>query len=176
MSNHTVLEALRGQLLQPEAQQALKDIETLVALTMEAPAGSHIRLAPALARGLSYYTGPIFEVVSTDFSGSLGGGGRYDNLVGMFSNKQVPAVGFSLGLERILLLMEERQMFPALQLTAQVMVCVLPEYPAATGGWTGLAPATGRHYGRGLSGTEQTQAPALGRRRPADSPCAHSRT
>lgn len=129
MSNHAVLEALRGQLLQPEAQQALNEIETLMALTMDAPAGPHIRLVPALARGLSYYTGPIFEVVSTDFSGSLGGGGRYDNLVGMFSNKQVPAVGFSLGLERILLLMEERQMFPALQLTAQVMVCVLPDTP-----------------------------------------------
>ena len=129
MSNHAVLEALRGQLLQPEAQQALNELETLMTLTMDAPAGPHIRLAPALARGLSYYTGPIFEVVSTDFSGSLGGGGRYDNLVGMFSNKQVPAVGFSLGLERILLLMEERQMFPALQLTAQVMVCVLPDTP-----------------------------------------------
>ena len=135
MSNHAVLEALREQLLQPEAQQALKDLETLVSLTKEAPAGSHIRLTPALARGLSYYTGPIFEVVSTDFSGSLGGGGRYDNLVGMFSNKQVPAVGFSLGLERILLLMEERNMFPALQLTAQVMVCILPDTP--------LPPAVG---------------------------------
>ena len=135
MSNHAVLEALRGQLLQPEAQQALNELETLVALTMDAPAGSHIRLAPALARGLSYYTGPIFEVVSTDFSGSLGGGGRYDNLVGMFSNRQVPAVGFSLGLERILLLMEERQMFPVLQLTARVMVCVLPDTP--------LPPAVG---------------------------------
>ena len=129
MSNHAVLEALHGQLLQPEAQQALNELETLMSLTMDAPAGPHIRLAPALARGLSYYTGPIFEAVSTDFSGSLGGGGRYDNLVGMFSNKQVPAVGFSLGLERILLLMEERQMFPALQLTAQVMVCVLPDTP-----------------------------------------------
>ncbi len=135
MSNHAVLDALRGQLLQPEAQQALNELETLVALTMDAPAGPHIRLAPALARGLSYYTGPIFEVVSTDFSGSLGGGGRYDNLVGMFSNKQVPAVGFSLGLERVLLLMEERQMFPALQLTAQVMVCILPDTP--------LPPAVG---------------------------------
>lgn len=135
MSNHAVLEALRGQLLQPEAQQALDALETLLSLTTDAPAGSHIRLVPALARGLSYYTGPIFEVVSTDFSGSLGGGGRYDNLVGMFSNKQVPAVGFSLGLERILLLMEERQMFPALQLTAQVMVCVLPDTP--------LPPAVG---------------------------------
>jgi len=133
--NGSILESLRGQLSQPEAQQALNDLETLLLLTSDAPAGSHIRLAPALARGLSYYTGPIFEVVSTDFSGSLGGGGRYDNLVGMFSNKQVPAVGFSLGLERILLLMEERNMFPALQLTAQVMVCILPDTP--------LPPAVG---------------------------------
>lgn len=133
--NGSVLESLRSQLSQPEAQQALDDLETLLSLTSDAPAGSHIRLAPGLARGLSYYTGPIFEVVSTDFSGSLGGGGRYDNLVGMFSNKQVPAVGFSLGLERILLLMEERNMFPTLQLTAQVMVCILPDTP--------LPPAVG---------------------------------
>ncbi len=133
--NGSILASLRGQLSQPEAQQALDDLETLLALTSDAPAGSHIRLAPALARGLSYYTGPIFEVVSTDFSGSLGGGGRYDNLVGMFSNKQVPAVGFSLGLERILLLMEERDLFPALELTAQVMVCILPHTP--------LPPAVG---------------------------------
>ena len=127
--NQSVLESLRGQLAQPEAQQALTDLKTLLSLTTDAPAGAKIRLAPALARGLSYYTGPIFEVVSEDFSGSLGGGGRYDDLVGMFSNKQVPAVGFSLGLERILLLMEEADMFPALQLTAGVMVCILPDTP-----------------------------------------------
>ena len=131
----SILESLRAQLSQPEAQQALDDLEILLSLTSDAPAGSHIRLVPALARGLSYYTGPIFEVVSTDFSGSLGGGGRYDNLVGMFSNKQVPAVGFSLGLERILLLMEERDLFPALELTAQVMLCILPDTP--------LPPAVG---------------------------------
>ena len=53
----------------------------------------------------------------------------------MFSNKQVPAVGFSLGLERILLLLEERDLFPALQLAAQVMVCILPHTP--------LPPAVG---------------------------------
>ena len=133
--NQGVLQSLRGQLTQDEAQQALNDLGTLLSLTSDAPAGSKIKLAPALARGLSYYTGPIFEVVSEDFSGSLGGGGRYDNLVGMFSNKQVPAVGFSLGLERILLLMEEGNMFPALQLTAQVMVCILPDTP--------LPPAVG---------------------------------
>lgn len=125
------LKELRDLLPLPQAQEALQDLETLLDLTSEAPAGPRLHLVPALARGLSYYTGPIFEVVSEDFSGSLGGGGRYDNLVGMFSNKQVPAVGFSLGLERILMLMEERQMFPDLQTAAQVMICTLPDTPMA---------------------------------------------
>ena len=119
----------------PQAQQALDDLETLFGLTAEASCGPLLRLKPGLARGLSYYTGPIFEVVSEDFSGSLGGGGRYDNLVGMFSGKQVPAVGFSLGLERILLLMEEHQLFPAFPMAATVMVCPLPG--------TALAPVVG---------------------------------
>jgi histidyl-tRNA synthetase len=129
--NVQTLQALREMIPLPQAQQALADLETLCTLTSAAPAGPRLRITPALARGLSYYTGPIFEVVSEDFSGSLGGGGRYDNLVGMFSNKQVPAVGFSLGLERILLLMEEQQMFPDLRMTAQVMVCPLPDTPLA---------------------------------------------
>jgi len=129
--NLQTLLALREMIPLPQAQQALADLETLCTLTSAAPAGARLRIAPALARGLSYYTGPIFEVVSEDFSGSLGGGGRYDHLVGMFSNKQVPAVGFSLGLERILLLMEEQQRFPDLRMTAQVMVCPLPDTPLA---------------------------------------------
>lgn len=127
--NGNILASLRSCLSQADAQQALGDLEALLAMLCDAPAGPHVRLAPALARGLGYYTGPIFEVVSDDFSGSLGGGGRYDNLVGMFTNKQVPAVGFSLGMERILLLMEEHGMFPALESAAQVMACILPETP-----------------------------------------------
>jgi histidyl-tRNA synthetase len=125
------LKMLRDLLPLSSAQHALDDLETLLNLTVETTAGSRIRLMPALARGLSYYTGPIFEIVSEDFSGSLGGGGRYDHLVGMFSSKQVPAVGFSLGLERILLLMEEFQMFPELRMAARVMMCTLPETPLA---------------------------------------------
>jgi len=72
----------------------------------------HIKIDPALARGLSYYTGAIMEINVPDLAGSLGGGGRYDNLVGMFSNQSVPACGFSLGLERIIVVMSEREMFP----------------------------------------------------------------
>jgi histidyl-tRNA synthetase len=72
-----------------------------------------IRIDPSLARGLSYYTGAIMEINVPDLAGSLGGGGRYDNLVGMFSGREVPACGFSLGLERIIVVMTERGMFPA---------------------------------------------------------------
>lgn len=71
-----------------------------------------IKIDPSLARGLSYYTGAIMEINVPDLAGSLGGGGRYDNLVGMFSGKDIPACGFSLGLERIIVVMTERAMFP----------------------------------------------------------------
>jgi histidyl-tRNA synthetase len=71
-----------------------------------------IKLDPTLARGLAYYTGAIIEINVADLGGSLGGGGRYDNLVGMFLGKDVPACGFSLGLERIIVVMSEREMFP----------------------------------------------------------------
>jgi histidyl-tRNA synthetase len=71
-----------------------------------------IKIDPSLARGLSYYTGAIMEISVPDLAGSLGGGGRYDNLVGMFSGKDITACGFSLGLERIILIMTEREMFP----------------------------------------------------------------
>ncbi len=71
-----------------------------------------IKLDPTLARGLSYYTGAIIEINVADLAGSLGGGGRYDNLVGMFLGKEVPACGFSLGLERIIVVMSEHKMFP----------------------------------------------------------------
>jgi histidyl-tRNA synthetase len=76
------------------------------------PAGGRLRLDPSLARGLSYYTGAIMEIAVPDLAGSLGGGGRYDNLVGMFLGQSIPACGFSLGLERILVVMGERGMFP----------------------------------------------------------------
>lgn len=88
-----------------------------------------IKLDPSLARGLSYYTGAIMEISVPDLAGSLGGGGRYDNLVGMFSGKDIPACGFSLGLERIIVVMSEREMFPKELVTtnADVFVTVWDE-------------------------------------------------
>ncbi len=88
-----------------------------------------IKIDPSLARGLSYYTGAIMEINVPDLAGSLGGGGRYDNLVGMFSGREVPACGFSLGLERIIVVMTERGMFPAEieRAAADVLVTVWSE-------------------------------------------------
>jgi histidyl-tRNA synthetase len=98
----------------------------ILRLSENTSARAHMRFDPTLARGLSYYTGAIFEVNVPDLAGSLGGGGRYDNLVGMFLGQSVPACGFSLGLERILVVMGERNMFPPSLTTtaADVMVAV----------------------------------------------------
>jgi histidyl-tRNA synthetase len=92
-----------------------------------------IQLDPSLARGLSYYTGAIMEINVPDLAGSLGGGGRYDGLIGMFGKEQIPACGFSLGLERILVVMDERGMFPpeiADSRPADVMVTIWNENSA----------------------------------------------
>lgn len=114
---------LRKQLKDPRGLQALDDLDQIVDLVAATPAAPHLTLSLDLARGLGYYTGAIFEIAVHDLAGSLGGGGRYDNLVGMFGKKQVPAVGFSLGLERILVVMEERGMFPNLSIGPDVLLC-----------------------------------------------------
>ena len=62
---------------------------------------------PTLVRGMSYYTGTIFEIAMPEFGGSCGGGGRYDKMVGKFTGQDVPACGFSIGFERIVLLLME---------------------------------------------------------------------
>jgi len=76
---------------------------------VEATKGDHFKLVfdPTLVRGMSYYTGTIFEIAMPEFGGSCGGGGRYDKMVGMFTGQEVPACGFSIGFERIVLLLME---------------------------------------------------------------------
>ena len=126
--------------------QALAELEEVVTLTESGPAGAHICIDPYLARGLSYYTGPIYEIEFPSLSGSGGAGGRYDDLGRQFryaeernipvalSWRPVPspadragvggaACGFSLGLERILLIMEERGLFPK-ELAGQPQVLI----------------------------------------------------
>jgi histidyl-tRNA synthetase len=108
------VERLRGFVQRHHAgPSAVDEVDTIIRLADGTPAHGRIRVDPSLARGLSYYTGAIMEIAVPDLPGSLGGGGRYDNLVGMFLGRDVPACGFSLGLERIIVVMTERGMFPA---------------------------------------------------------------
>ena len=106
-----------------------RELVELFAAAAGGPAAGHLLFDPTLARGLSYYTGPIFEIQVDDLAGSLGGGGRYDNLIGMFQKQPVPAVGFSLGLERVLLVMTERQMFPSLRIGPELLLCRMEDVP-----------------------------------------------
>ncbi len=103
---------------------ALSDLRALIALAEHGAARDLLVFDPYLARGLSYYTGPIFEIRSDDFSGSLGGGGRYDGLIGMFGKESVPACGFSLGVERIMVLMEAREELATTRPPVDVLVTV----------------------------------------------------
>jgi histidyl-tRNA synthetase len=93
-------------------EEGLNSVETILDFINGFDTKGKIKLDASLARGLSYYTGAIFEVNVPDFAGSLAGGGRYDGLIGMFGKEAIPACGFSIGLERILVVMEERGMFP----------------------------------------------------------------
>ncbi len=63
---------------------------------------------PTLVRGMSYYTGPIFEISMDEYGGSVGGGGRYDEMIGRFTGQNTPACGFSIGFERIIMLLLEQ--------------------------------------------------------------------
>ncbi|MBX2802121.1 MAG: histidine--tRNA ligase [Myxococcales bacterium] len=112
-SNAELLEQLGARLDGAEVEQAVSTLTQVLELA-EALGVDPARLAidPTLARGLDYYTGPVFEVTVTEPAvGSIAGGGRYDELVGVFGKQSVPAVGFALGIERILLVMEELDMF-----------------------------------------------------------------
>ena len=93
--------------------RGVDDLRQILQFAKASGVDKRIKLDPTLARGLAYYTGAIIEINVTDLAGSLGGGGRYDKLVGIFLGKDVPACGFSLGLERIIVVMSEREMFPA---------------------------------------------------------------
>lgn len=102
-----VLDTRDFRSLDEEGQAGLTSVREILSLIgRSAP---NIEFDPVLARGLDYYTGTVYEfVLPNSGMGSLGGGGRYDNLVGVFANKQIPCVGVSFGLDRIQVVMEER--------------------------------------------------------------------
>ncbi len=95
-----------GAYLDAEVSENLKEIAASVNATKAADFS--LIFDPTLVRGMSYYTGTIFEIAMPEFGGSCGGGGRYDEMIGKFTGNHVPACGFSIGFERIILLLSEQ--------------------------------------------------------------------
>lgn len=94
-----------GDFLEEGVASNLEEIAACVEHTKEAE--FDLVFDPTLVRGMSYYTGTIFEIAMPEFGASCGGGGRYDKMVGKFTGNDVPACGFSIGFERIILLLLE---------------------------------------------------------------------
>ncbi|MCR4901137.1 MAG: ATP phosphoribosyltransferase regulatory subunit, partial [Treponema sp.] len=96
-------------------------------------AGSKYQIdyTPSLVRGQGYYTGIVFEIASPAFGGAVGGGGRYDNLIGKFIGQPVPAVGFSIGFERICaILLEQNYKIPGAKEKCALLYDEQTEFPA----------------------------------------------
>lgn len=101
----SLMEALEGYLdraVMDSFQEIIDSVGATKADTFE------LVFDPTLVRGMSYYTSTIFEIAMPEFGGSCGGGGRYDKMVGSFTGNDVPACGFSIGFERIILLLMEK--------------------------------------------------------------------
>lgn len=100
------LEQVLEGVLDPSTANGLQEIIDSVNATKEADFS--MVFDPTLVRGMSYYTGTIFEIAIPEFGGSCGGGGRYDGMVGRFTGNNVPACGFSIGFERIITILMEQ--------------------------------------------------------------------
>jgi len=119
----TVISKLKGMLASDEeAVQALDNIRQIIELA--GAMSARVKFDPSLARGQSYYTGPVFEArLETPKIGSVAGGGRYDNLIGIFSGNQVCATGASLGIDRIMAAMREIGMISDTRTIAKIQIC-----------------------------------------------------
>lgn len=136
-----LLAELRKDLVDVEgAEQSITDLEQLFqALPDFGVSPERYVLDLTLARGLDYYTGPVFEATVTEPRvGSVGGAGRYDGLVGTFLGRTIPATGMSLGLERIIEVVREHKLLPVPASVADVAIVVFPE---STGAGARLATA-----------------------------------
>ena len=92
-----------------EAKEVLDKLRTIIETADKLSDGYNVEFDPSLVRGQGYYTGTVFEVASKQFGGTVAGGGRYDNLIGRFTGDNVPAVGFSIGFERIFSIVTENE-------------------------------------------------------------------
>jgi len=131
--NLALLNELSGPLSDdPEASRGLEELRHLFeALASMGGDLDRYRVSITLARGLDYYTGLVYEVtVEEPKIGALGGGGRYDELMGLFSGRSLPTTGASFGMERIVDVMIELGMFPTMQSRSRVLVTVFDDPPS----------------------------------------------
>ncbi len=106
----SALEKLAKKLGESLEEGVLDNLTEIISVTTcTGNAELNVRFDPTLVRGMSYYTGPIFEISMDEYGGSVGGGGRYDTMVGRFLGQDTPACGFSIGFERIAMLLMERE-------------------------------------------------------------------
>lgn len=114
MSADQTFEQKRTLLPDPADGSVYDALQTVID-TIQAQAGGRFGIVfdPLLVRGMSYYTGQIFEIVSPEFPSSLAGGGRYDKMIGKFLGREVPACGFSIGFERVISILEAKNPAPA---------------------------------------------------------------
>jgi len=113
--NHAILNRLQEELKDTKSGKAgLEDLQFIIEACEDLETATTLQLDFTLARGLDYYTGAIFEVKALDIDlGSIGGGGRYDDLTGIFGMKDMPGIGISFGLDRIQLALEEKGLLSA---------------------------------------------------------------
>ena len=116
-----------GNFLDQEVADSLTEIATAVNATKNAE--FTLVFDPTLVRGMSYYTGTIFEIAMPELGAACGGGGRYDKMIGKFTGNDVPACGFSIGFERIILLLMESG-FKIPERPKRVAYLVEKKYPA----------------------------------------------
>ena len=116
-----------GGFLDQEVADSLTEIATAVNATKNAE--FTLVFDPTLVRGMSYYTGTIFEIAMPELGAACGGGGRYDKMIGKFTGNDVPACGFSIGFERIILLLMESG-FKIPERPKRVAYLVEKKYPA----------------------------------------------
>jgi histidyl-tRNA synthetase len=108
MTADDAVERIRAALKPSEGAMAgLEELDRVLALASSQIPAERIAFTPRMVRGLSYYTGPIWEVVAAGVPGSLGGGGRYDHLIEQLGGPDVPATGTSLGIERALMMLPD---------------------------------------------------------------------
>ena len=123
----SVLSEVLGEYLDPDVAKNMTEIATAVNATKAAE--FTLVFDPTLVRGMSYYTGTIFEIAMPELGAACGGGGRYDQMIGKFTGRDVPACGFSIGFERIILLLMESG-FKIPESPKRVAYLVEKNYPA----------------------------------------------